>query len=150
VAADSLLVTEEARRGRDVILFVDELHNLIGAGSALGQPLDAAKLLKPALFRGELRVIGATTRDEYLRYVQPDAALERRFHPSMSRSSGVRRRQPRPWPSWPPNRRSSFPSWLVKPSSASFVNSSLCIGSTVTTMRTVSPDGKSSTTIVNS
>ena len=74
-------VIEEARRDPDVILFIDELHNLIGAGSALGQPLDAANLLKPALSRGELRVIGATTRDEYLRYVQPDAALERRFHP---------------------------------------------------------------------
>jgi ATP-dependent Clp protease ATP-binding subunit ClpA len=74
-------VIEEASRDRDVILFIDELHNLIGAGSALGQPLDAANLLKPALSRGELRVIGATTRDEYLRYVQPDAALERRFHP---------------------------------------------------------------------
>jgi ATP-dependent Clp protease ATP-binding subunit ClpA len=74
-------VIDEASRDPDVILFVDELHNLIGAGSAMGQPLDAANLLKPALSRGELRVIGATTRDEYERYIRPDSALERRFHP---------------------------------------------------------------------
>lgn len=73
-------VVEQASRDPDVILFIDELHNLIGAGSALGQPLDAANLLKPALSRGELRVIGATTRDEFDRYIRPDAALERRFH----------------------------------------------------------------------
>jgi ATP-dependent Clp protease ATP-binding subunit ClpA len=74
-------VIEEARGDKDVILFVDELHNLVGAGSALGQPVDAANLLKPALSRGEIRVIGATTQDEYNRYIRPDAALERRFHP---------------------------------------------------------------------
>ena len=74
-------VIEEASRDPRVILFIDELHNLIGAGTALGQPMDAANLLKPALSRGELRVIGATTRDEYERYLRPDAALERRFHP---------------------------------------------------------------------
>jgi ATP-dependent Clp protease ATP-binding subunit ClpC len=74
-------VIDQASRDPDVILFIDELHNLIGAGSAMGQPLDAANLLKPALSRGELRVIGATTRDEYERYIRPDAALERRFHP---------------------------------------------------------------------
>lgn len=74
-------VIDEASRDRDAILFIDELHNLIGAGSAMGQPLDAANMLKPALSRGELRVIGATTRDEYDHYIRPDAALERRFHP---------------------------------------------------------------------
>lgn len=74
-------VVEQAARDPDVILFIDELHNLIGAGAAMGQPLDAAGLLKPALSRGDLRVIGATTRDEYDRYVRPDAALERRLHP---------------------------------------------------------------------
>src|SRR5215831_5824114 len=74
-------VIEEASADPRVVLFIDELHNLVGAGSALGQPVDAANLLKPALSRGELRVIGATTRDEYERYVLPDAALERRFHP---------------------------------------------------------------------
>jgi ATP-dependent Clp protease ATP-binding subunit ClpA len=74
-------VVDQASRDPDVILFIDELHNLIGAGAAMGQPLDAAGMLKPALSRGELRVIGATTREEYDRYVRPDAALERRFHP---------------------------------------------------------------------
>jgi ATP-dependent Clp protease ATP-binding subunit ClpA len=74
-------VIDEASRDPEVILFIDELHNLIGAGSTMGQPLDAANLLKPALSRGELRVIGATTRDEYERYILPDGALERRFHP---------------------------------------------------------------------
>jgi ATP-dependent Clp protease ATP-binding subunit ClpA len=74
-------VIDEASRSPDVILFIDELHNLIGAGTAMGQPLDAANMLKPALSRGQLRVIGATTRDEYERYILPDGALERRFHP---------------------------------------------------------------------
>jgi ATP-dependent Clp protease ATP-binding subunit ClpA len=74
-------VIEEAQGDRHVILFVDELHNLVGAGTAMGQPVDAANLLKPALSRGEIRVIGATTEDEYGRYIRPDAALERRFHP---------------------------------------------------------------------
>src|SRR5262245_49889678 len=73
-------VIDEASRNPEFILFIDELHNLIGAGVAIGQPLDAANLIKPALSRGEIRVIGATTRDEYERYIQPDAALERRFH----------------------------------------------------------------------
>ncbi len=95
-------VIEEARGDRDVILFVDELHNLVGAGSAMGQPVDAANLLKPALSRGEIRVIGATTLDEYDRYVRPDAALERRFHPLEVRELGreqtlevLRARRPR-------------------------------------------------------
>ncbi|MFN2385034.1 MAG: AAA family ATPase [Thermoanaerobaculia bacterium] len=74
-------VIDQASRDPNVILFVDELHNLIGAGSAMGQPLDAANMLKPALSRGALRVIGATTRNEYEMYIRPDAALERRFHP---------------------------------------------------------------------
>jgi ATP-dependent Clp protease ATP-binding subunit ClpA len=74
-------VIEEAAADPSVILFIDEIHNLVGAGTAIGQPLDAANLLKPALSRGALRVIGATTRDEYERWIQPDAALERRFHP---------------------------------------------------------------------
>ena len=74
-------VIEEAAADPSVVLFVDEIHNLVGAGTAIGQPLDAANLLKPALSRGALRVIGATTRDEYERWILPDAALERRFHP---------------------------------------------------------------------
>ena len=63
----------------DVILFVDELHNLIGQGTAIGVAMDAANMLKPALVRGEFRVIGATTGEEYERWVCGDPALERRF-----------------------------------------------------------------------
>ena len=69
-------------KGTDSILFIDELHMLVGAGAA-GSSVDAANLLKPALARGELQVIGATTLDEYRRYIESDAALERRFQPVM-------------------------------------------------------------------
>lgn len=65
----------------NVILFIDELHNLVGAGTGIGQPMDAANMLKPALASGRLRVIGATTQDEHERYIQADSALERRFQP---------------------------------------------------------------------
>jgi ATP-dependent Clp protease ATP-binding subunit ClpC len=64
-----------------VVLFVDELHAVVGAGSAEGAPMDAASMLKPALARGELRMIGATTAGEYRRHIEKDAALERRFEP---------------------------------------------------------------------
>jgi ATP-dependent Clp protease ATP-binding subunit ClpC len=74
-------VVREAAADPGVILFIDELHNLIGAGSALGAPMDAANMLKPALAGGELRVIGATTQSEYERYICGDSALERRFQP---------------------------------------------------------------------
>ncbi len=70
----------EAKRAGDVILFIDELHNIVGAGSAEGA-IDAANIIKPALGRGELQVIGATTLDEYRKYIEKDAALERRFQP---------------------------------------------------------------------
>ena len=72
---------DEASKNRFVILFIDELHNLIGAGAAIGAPMDAANMLKPALANGQIRVIGATTDFEYAQYIRADAALERRFQP---------------------------------------------------------------------
>jgi len=69
----------ETSASPDVVLFIDELHNLIGQGTALGVAMDAGNMLKPALVRGEFRVIGATTNDEYERWVCGDPALERRF-----------------------------------------------------------------------
>ena len=65
----------------DLILFVDELHNLIGQGTALGAAMDAANMLKPALVRGDIRIIGATTGEEYDKWIRGDPALERRFQP---------------------------------------------------------------------
>lgn len=73
-------VIEEAENDPSVILFIDEMHNLVGAGSAQGS-LDAANIIKPALARGEMRCIGATTIEEYQRYIEKDGALERRFQP---------------------------------------------------------------------
>jgi ATP-dependent Clp protease ATP-binding subunit ClpA len=74
-------IIDEASKSRFVILFIDELHNLIGAGSAIGAPMDAANMLKPALANGQIRVIGATTDFEYKQYILADSALERRFQP---------------------------------------------------------------------
>ncbi|MCI7735462.1 MAG: ATP-dependent Clp protease ATP-binding subunit [Dysosmobacter sp.] len=71
---------EEVKKSGDVILFIDELHTIVGAGSAEGA-VDAANIIKPALGRGEIRVIGATTLNEYRKYIEKDAALERRFQP---------------------------------------------------------------------
>ncbi len=73
-------VLRDVRRAGDVILFVDELHTIIGAGSAEGA-IDAANILKPALGRGEVQIIGATTPEEYRRHIEKDPALERRFQP---------------------------------------------------------------------
>jgi len=73
-------VLDEIRRVKNVILFVDELHTIVGAGSAEGT-MDASNILKPALSRGELQCIGATTLNEYRKYIEKDAALERRFQP---------------------------------------------------------------------
>ena len=73
-------VVDEITKSRDVVLFIDEMHTLVGAGAAEGA-IDAANILKPALARGELQAVGATTLDEYRKYVEKDAALERRFQP---------------------------------------------------------------------
>ncbi|WP_112266382.1 ATP-dependent Clp protease ATP-binding subunit [Lentzea terrae] len=75
------VVEEVAATNRMVVLFIDELHTLVGAGSAEGAPMDAANMLKPALATGRIQVIGATTVEDYRRHVAKDAALERRFQP---------------------------------------------------------------------
>jgi ATP-dependent Clp protease ATP-binding subunit ClpC len=72
-------VIREASSDPKLVLFIDEMHTLVGAGRAEGASMDAANILKPALGRGEIRVIGATTTEEYRRYIEKDAALERRF-----------------------------------------------------------------------
>src|SRR5687768_12621437 len=79
----------EATASPDIVLFVDELHNLIGQGTAMGAAMDAANMLKPALVRGDFRVIGATTDDEYERWICGDPALERRFQKVAVRELGV-------------------------------------------------------------
>lgn len=71
---------QEARKDGNIILFIDELHTIVGAGSAEGA-VDAANILKPALSRGEIQIVGATTLNEYRKYIEKDAALERRFQP---------------------------------------------------------------------
>ena len=73
-------ILDEIRSSREVVLFIDELHTLVGAGAAEGA-IDAASILKPALARGEIQCIGATTLNEYRKYIEKDAALERRFQP---------------------------------------------------------------------
>jgi ATP-dependent Clp protease ATP-binding subunit ClpC len=75
-------VMTEVRKARDVVLFIDELHTLVGAGGAEGA-IDASNVLKPALSRGEIQCIGATTLDEYRKYIEKDSALERRFQTVM-------------------------------------------------------------------
>lgn len=71
---------EDVKKAGNVILFIDEIHSLVGAGDAEGS-MNAANILKPALSRGEIQVIGATTFDEYRSHIEKDAALERRFQP---------------------------------------------------------------------
>src|SRR5690606_9122844 len=71
-------IMQEIRRNRDVLIFIDELHTLVGAGAAEGA-IDASNMLKPALSRGEIQCIGATTLEEYRKYIEKDGALERRF-----------------------------------------------------------------------
>lgn len=75
-------IVNEIKNAGDVILFIDELHTIVGAGAAEGA-IDAANILKPSLARGELQCVGATTLDEYRKYIEKDAALERRFQPIM-------------------------------------------------------------------
>lgn len=72
-------IVEEVSKNKDLILFIDEIHTLLGAGETGGSNLDAANILKPALAKGDLRCIGATTVEEYLKYFQKDSALDRRF-----------------------------------------------------------------------
>jgi ATP-dependent Clp protease ATP-binding subunit ClpA len=74
-------ILKEARDNGNIILVIDELHNIVGAGDAEGGAMNAANILKPALARGEIQVIGATTLDEYRKHIEKDAALERRFQP---------------------------------------------------------------------
>ena len=71
-------IMDEIRRNQNIILFIDELHTIVGAGSAEGT-MDASNIIKPALSRGEMQCIGATTLNEYRKYIEKDAALERRF-----------------------------------------------------------------------
>lgn len=78
----------ETTQAADVILFIDELHNLIGQGTAIGTAMDAANMLKPALVRGDFRVVGATTSSEYEKWVEGDPALERRFQKVVVRELG--------------------------------------------------------------
>ena len=83
------MLVEQVTASPDVILFIDELHNLIGQGTAMGAAMDAANMLKPSLVRGDFRVIGATTDEEYDRWVGGDPALERRFQKVAVRELGV-------------------------------------------------------------
>lgn len=76
-------VIDEAKKHREVIIFIDEIHTMMGAGGAEGDLLDASNIMKPMLARGELSVIGATTTEDYRRYIEKDRALERRFQPIM-------------------------------------------------------------------
>jgi ATP-dependent Clp protease ATP-binding subunit ClpA len=82
------ILVAETTAAPDVVLFIDELHNLIGQGTAMGAAMDAANMLKPALVRGDFRVIGATTDEEYARWVLGDPALERRFQKVAVRELG--------------------------------------------------------------
>lgn len=84
-------VIQEVTDSRDVLLFIDELHTIIGAGGAEGA-MDASNILKPSLSRGEIQLIGATTIEEYRKYIEKDPALERRFQPVMVEEPSERRR----------------------------------------------------------
>src|SRR5207342_1124302 len=81
-------VMDEIRRSKNVILFIDELHTIVGAGSAEGA-MDASNIIKPALSRGELQCIGATTLNEFRKHIEKDSALERRFQQVMVEAPSV-------------------------------------------------------------
>ncbi|NPB05535.1 MAG: ATP-dependent Clp protease ATP-binding subunit [Aquificae bacterium] len=81
-------ILKELEKNKDIILFIDELHTIVGAGSAEGS-IDASNMLKPALARGEIQIIGATTLDEYRKYIEKDGALERRFQPVMVNAPSI-------------------------------------------------------------
>jgi len=81
-------VMEEIRKAKNVILFIDELHTIVGAGSAEGA-MDASNIIKPALSRGELQCIGATTLNEFRKHIEKDSALERRFQQVMVEAPSV-------------------------------------------------------------
>ena len=80
------MIDEITDNAEELIVFIDELHTVVGAGAAEGS-MDASNMLKPALARGELHVIGATTIDEYRKNIERDAALERRFQPVLDATS---------------------------------------------------------------
>ena len=109
-------VMKEITQRGDIILFIDELHNLVGAGAAEGA-IDAASILKPALARGELQTIGATTLDEYRKYLERDSALERRFQqirvdqPSIEETEQILQGPARALRAAPPRRRSPTRRW---------------------------------------
>ncbi|KAF5306222.1 hypothetical protein FQR65_LT18590 [Abscondita terminalis] len=85
-------IMSELEKNRDVILFIDELHTIVGAGSSTGS-LDASNMFKPALARGEIQCIGATTLDEYRQYIEKDGALERRFQKVMVEPTTIEERR---------------------------------------------------------
>ena len=74
-------VVDEVVKNGNIILFIDELHTIIGAGSTGESTIDASNILKPVLSRGDIQIIGATTIDEYRKHIEKDSALERRFQP---------------------------------------------------------------------
>ena len=82
-------LVEEIKREQNIILFIDEIHNLVGAGDSAEGSMSAANILKPALSRGEIQVIGATTFKEYRKYIEKDAALERRFQPVIVEENSI-------------------------------------------------------------
>ncbi|BDR85434.1 hypothetical protein N071400001_00420 [Clostridium tetani] len=83
-------IVDEVTESENVILVIDEVHNIIGAGEAQGGALNAANILKPALARGDIQVIGATTLEEYRKYIEKDSALERRFQPILVEEPSVK------------------------------------------------------------